>query len=479
MTAARPYRMTPLTTEQALAELRKFAGVQFDPVVVDAFVRTRRVEGVPDAGRRPEPRQIPLIAQAADAMTPKRADGEPGTTAATAARRAGLSHRGQPPSRASAAARVRSPRPHDFAMHRHRPVRVEPSVLILGILLGLVLGLLAGGSLANLAVGPAARWVSLLVAAVDHPLRDRSRPARRRARSPTTLRLPLLATLVRLLLVALWANRSYPGLSARLRRHPVQRRSSSSSTAATCRSGSRACVAAGLGPADVSTAIHTLLRAGAGCPFLLHLGPLADVIPIPFPLIQNVASIGDVFLTAGPRLLPVRQRRPRPAGPRRRAARGDPQRLAGLARAVGEASTRGRLETGLSPAFADSAALERPLVLGRAGQRCRRRPRPLAPARGPDASRSAPARGRRAGPPAPVRPARAQRLVLGAVDRPADLAVRRPAQPDRARRGRADLDRLDRSPTGLVVLRRRPSRTCSCSARSPARSWTAGTTRRC
>ena len=40
MTAARPYRMTPLTAEQALGELRKFAGIQFDPVVVDAFVKT-------------------------------------------------------------------------------------------------------------------------------------------------------------------------------------------------------------------------------------------------------------------------------------------------------------------------------------------------------------------------------------------------------------------------------------------------------
>ena len=50
MTAARPYRMTPLTAEQALAELRKFAGVQFDPVVVDAFVRTPHVDGV--AGSR-------------------------------------------------------------------------------------------------------------------------------------------------------------------------------------------------------------------------------------------------------------------------------------------------------------------------------------------------------------------------------------------------------------------------------------------
>ena len=52
MTAQRPYRMTPLTPEQALAELRKFAGIQFDPAVVDAFVRTPWVDGVHDPGRR-------------------------------------------------------------------------------------------------------------------------------------------------------------------------------------------------------------------------------------------------------------------------------------------------------------------------------------------------------------------------------------------------------------------------------------------
>jgi HD-GYP domain-containing protein (c-di-GMP phosphodiesterase class II) len=69
MTAARPYRMTPLTPEQALAELRKFAGIQFDPTVVDAFVKTPWVDGVPDAGRRPEPRPIPLLGQAAGRMT--------------------------------------------------------------------------------------------------------------------------------------------------------------------------------------------------------------------------------------------------------------------------------------------------------------------------------------------------------------------------------------------------------------------------
>ena len=68
MTAARPYRMTPLTPEQALGELRKFAGIQFDPEVVDAFVRTKWVAGVADPGRPVEPRPIPLIGQVARGM---------------------------------------------------------------------------------------------------------------------------------------------------------------------------------------------------------------------------------------------------------------------------------------------------------------------------------------------------------------------------------------------------------------------------
>jgi HD-GYP domain-containing protein (c-di-GMP phosphodiesterase class II) len=39
MTAARPYRMTPLSEEQAISELHKFSGIQFDPEVVAAFDR--------------------------------------------------------------------------------------------------------------------------------------------------------------------------------------------------------------------------------------------------------------------------------------------------------------------------------------------------------------------------------------------------------------------------------------------------------
>jgi putative nucleotidyltransferase with HDIG domain len=82
MTAARPYRMTPLTNEQALAELRKFAGVQFDPVVVDAFVRTRWAEDVRDPGRSADLRPIPLLAQHAARTTQPAYDGPaPGSPA--------------------------------------------------------------------------------------------------------------------------------------------------------------------------------------------------------------------------------------------------------------------------------------------------------------------------------------------------------------------------------------------------------------
>jgi hypothetical protein len=67
MTAARPYRMKPLTNEQAIAELRRFAGIQFDPAIVDAFAKTHWAAGVADPGRNPEPRPpVPLLAQVAN-----------------------------------------------------------------------------------------------------------------------------------------------------------------------------------------------------------------------------------------------------------------------------------------------------------------------------------------------------------------------------------------------------------------------------
>jgi putative nucleotidyltransferase with HDIG domain len=61
MTASRPYRIVPLSAEQAVAELRKFSGIQFDPMAVDAFCRTSWAAGVPDPGRPVEPTPIPLL----------------------------------------------------------------------------------------------------------------------------------------------------------------------------------------------------------------------------------------------------------------------------------------------------------------------------------------------------------------------------------------------------------------------------------
>jgi hypothetical protein len=83
MTAARPYRMTPLTSAQAMAELRKFAGVQFDPEMVDAFTKTHWAAGVDDSGRASEPRPpVPLLAQAAGRMAQTTAADRAGTTPA-------------------------------------------------------------------------------------------------------------------------------------------------------------------------------------------------------------------------------------------------------------------------------------------------------------------------------------------------------------------------------------------------------------
>ena len=61
MTADRPYRKA-LSIDQALAELRKFAGVQFDPEIVDAFVKTSWAEDATEPGQ-PDVRPIPLLAQ--------------------------------------------------------------------------------------------------------------------------------------------------------------------------------------------------------------------------------------------------------------------------------------------------------------------------------------------------------------------------------------------------------------------------------
>jgi riboflavin transporter FmnP len=80
MTADRPYRKA-LSIDQAMAELRKFAGVQFDPEIVDAFMKTSWAEDATDPGE-PDLRPIPLLGQHAARLARNYDGPAPGSPAA-------------------------------------------------------------------------------------------------------------------------------------------------------------------------------------------------------------------------------------------------------------------------------------------------------------------------------------------------------------------------------------------------------------
>ena len=235
--------------------------------------------------------------------------------------------------------------------------RAETPMLILGALLGLLIGLLAGGSLWNLA-SLRLRMVGLLLGAIVLRFAvvaalDAGIPI------AETLRLPLLAAAYGMLLVGLWANREYPGLGLALV-------GVLSNTAVIVINGGYmpiyepSLTAAGFTSADVS-AIHVILPEGLNAAFLLRLGPLGDVIPIPLPIFQNVISIGDVFLSVGLAffLFASVVRTPEELDEETEAA--IQRRVARIA--AGTPSVAGG-ETGYNPAFAEAAALERPIMLG-------------------------------------------------------------------------------------------------------------------
>ncbi len=72
MTASRPYRPVPLTAAEAHEELRRYAGIQFDPMVVEAFGRTRTAaQASEESGDPGEPEQrtptVPTLGQVAAA----------------------------------------------------------------------------------------------------------------------------------------------------------------------------------------------------------------------------------------------------------------------------------------------------------------------------------------------------------------------------------------------------------------------------
>ena len=217
-------------------------------------------------------------------------------------------------------------------------------MLTLGIFVGLLLGLAAGGSLANLA-SVRLRWIwALSLAVIVRFLTEAALTAG--VDIVETLRVPLLAAAFGILLAGLWANRSFPGLS-------IAFVGILSNAVVILVNGGYMPIwlpsleMAGFQPSDVHSAIHVILPPQLDANFLLHLGPLGDIIPIPFPVIQNVASVGDVFLTAGLAFfLFAATLRPR-------------SELEAPLRA-----RPGPAQTGLSPALAESAALQRPLMLG-------------------------------------------------------------------------------------------------------------------
>ena len=71
MTASRPYRPIPLTAAEAFEELQRYAGIQFDPVVVEAFGRTKTaLEASEDQHDEPgapeqQPAPVPTLGQVA------------------------------------------------------------------------------------------------------------------------------------------------------------------------------------------------------------------------------------------------------------------------------------------------------------------------------------------------------------------------------------------------------------------------------
>jgi DHA3 family macrolide efflux protein-like MFS transporter len=137
--------------------------------------------------------------------------------------------------------------------------------------------------------------------------------------------------------------------------------------------------AAGFKLSELSSPFHATLPAALDAQFLLHAGPLADILPIPIPFVRNVASIGDVFLTAGLAffLFATVLRSPddeeeepdtSPEGPLSGLA-GATRLPRGIQAAMGGQRLRPGtgLATGLPRELRGTASLERPLVLGSPG----------------------------------------------------------------------------------------------------------------
>ncbi len=169
-------------------------------------------------------------------------------------------------------------------------------MLILGVVLGLLLGLWAGGSIGNLAT-IRLRWVPLLFAAVVVRVGTEAL-LNAGIGAVDAIRVPLMLIGFGLLITGLWFNRSYPGLSLAFVGILLN------AVVILVNGGFMPIWApslqlAGFVPSDVNSALHVIVGGALDAEFLVRAVFLGDIIPVPIPIIRNVASLGDLFLTLG------------------------------------------------------------------------------------------------------------------------------------------------------------------------------------
>lgn len=260
-------------------------------------------------------------------------------------------------------------------------------MLVTGIVVGFLAGFLLGGSISNfVANSRRLRWLGLL--ALGAIVRFGTEIALNAGvPGAAEVRLPLFAFAFALLLAGCWANRSVVGFGLILAGTfanlvPILLNGGSMPIWAP------ALTAAGFTTADVHSAFHTIIYDAPGPAFLLRGGPLADIIPVPFPVIQNVISVGDLILAVGLAwfaFAAVLRHADEPSdhqldeilqGQLAGSLSGltDVSGMAGAARLPRsvEGTVRGspiQAETGLTAGLAEASALERALVLGGRGVR--------------------------------------------------------------------------------------------------------------
>jgi DHA3 family macrolide efflux protein-like MFS transporter len=169
-------------------------------------------------------------------------------------------------------------------------------MLLIGAVVGLVIGLLVGGHLDAL-LYVRLRFLALLVGALVLRFGTQILIAQG-VDAVDALRLPLYASSFLLVAGVLWLNRSQPGLLL------VMVGVVSNGLAVVVNGGWMpvylpALPVAGLSIADLSPTYHVALPADLGLSFLLHGGPIGDIIPFAVPVLANVVSIGDVAISIG------------------------------------------------------------------------------------------------------------------------------------------------------------------------------------